>query len=96
MTRYKFLRRPLLCELLVGAEGADEPPSRLIVIGVHLKSKHIPGARRLWETDDVDDKMTYIKKAVENRRRIAAEINRTRQMVDLIMDEARPRTPSIA
>ena len=49
--------------------------------------KHIPRARELWETNDIDDKMTYIKKAVENRRRIAAEIQRCRQLIDLIMDE---------
>jgi hypothetical protein len=34
MTRYKYLRRPLITEVVVGANK-----SRLIVIGVHLKSK---------------------------------------------------------
>jgi hypothetical protein len=82
MTRYKYLRRPLVTEITIGANH-----TRLIVIGVHLKSKHIPQSRQLWETDDVDDKMSYIKKAVENRRRIAAEIQRCRQLIDCIMDE---------
>ena len=81
MSRYRYLRRPLITEIVIGANQ-----SRLIVIGLHLKSKHVAGARELWETDDIDDRMTYIKKAVENRRRIAAEIQRCRQLIDLIMD----------
>jgi len=80
MTRYKYLRRPLITEIMIGT-------LRFIIIGLHLKSKHIPQARELWETNDVDDKMIYIKKAVENRRRIAAEIQRCRQLIDCIMDE---------
>ena len=54
MTRYKYLRRPLITEIIVGANQA-----RFIVIGVHLKSKMVPNARELWETDDIDDKSTF-------------------------------------
>ena len=85
MTRYSYLRRPLLTEIVIrSAEGTTR---RLIVIGLHLKSKHLAGGRVLWETDDIDDRMTYIKKAVETRRRIAAEIQRCRNLIDLMMDE---------
>jgi hypothetical protein len=92
MTRYKYLRRPLIVEVEVRGPGRE--PQRLMVIGLHLKSKHIPRARELWETDDIDDKMAYIKKAVENRRRIAAEVNRCRQLIDMIMDDC-PRAKII-
>ena len=85
MTRYSYLRRPLLTEIVI--RSAEGTPRRLIVIGLHLKSKHLAGGRVLWETDDIDDRMTYIKKAVETRRRIAAEIQRCRNLIDLMMDE---------
>merc|ERR1711871_942672 len=87
LQRYEFIRRPLVIEVNIEIEEQGEKRrERLVILGLHLKSKHIRGAEKRWRTSDIDQKILFIKESVINRRRIAAEVSRCRKFVDICLD----------
>ncbi|TVQ95107.1 MAG: hypothetical protein EA400_00420 [Chromatiaceae bacterium] len=74
---YTFTREPLLASVRIGSR-------EVILINLHTKSKYIHGGRRLWQNEAT--RPQFIAQAVRNRRRIAAELRRVRQIIDQLFD----------
>jgi hypothetical protein len=79
LSPYRFTHPPLCVDVWTKCGGL------LSVIALHLKSKFIQGGESSWFTNDIDEKMTFIKGAVRNRRRIAAEVSRVRKYIEMMM-----------
>lgn len=81
---YKFTRTPLVVEgeIVVDAAGTKAP---IFFMALHTKSKFIAKGKELWTSKNPNLQMDFIKKAVKNRRRIAAECARTRACIDKII-----------
>lgn len=73
---YQFTREPLLVGLQI-----DSKP--VLLVNIHSKSKYIHGGRGLWDNEAT--RPQFIAQAVRNRRRIAAELMRTRQLIDAVL-----------
>ncbi len=73
---YQFTREPLLVEVEIGGRP-------ILVINLHSKSKYIHGGRGLWDNEAT--RPQFIAQAVRNRRRIAAELMRTRQLIEAVL-----------
>ena len=82
--RYQFTRRPVVVRAF---RGDDE----LVFIALHIKSKYIAKGQAMWESREPDQMLRFVRRAVRNRRRIAAECCRIRKCVT---DVIHPMNPS--
>jgi hypothetical protein len=81
LQQYEFTRMPLVVDGTIAANG---DPIR--VIGLHTKSKYVHFGESMWR----NRRDEFVREAMKNRRRIAAEAMRTRQYVNSLM-EANPQ-----
>mmetsp|Transcript_20255 Transcript_20255/g.51376 ORF Transcript_20255/g.51376 Transcript_20255/m.51376 type:complete len:629 (-) Transcript_20255:126-2012(-) len=78
---YHFTRTPFVAVADYNYHGKVVP---LFVLALHTKSKFVGNGRRMWNGSP-EERMKYVRKAVQNRRRIAAECTRTRYCMDKVM-----------
>jgi hypothetical protein len=81
---YGFTRRPLVVKAHIKMHEA-KPAEAVYFIAMHTKSKFIGGGKRLWKSSKPENRAEFLRKALRNRRRIAAECCRTRQCIDKII-----------
>jgi hypothetical protein len=87
---YKFTRTPLVVEAEIAVEGDPTKKSPIFFMALHTKSKFIAKGKELWTSKNPNLQMDFIRKAVKNRRRIAAECARTRACIDKIIFSKHP------
>jgi hypothetical protein len=94
LAEYAFTRRPLVIKAFAKL-GGSATPVPFYAVSMHTKSKFIGGGQRLWESIDFLKKLEYIRKACTNRRRIAAECMRVRNMIDQVIYAEQKRAPLV-
>lgn len=75
---YEYTREPLGLVLQVAGK-------QVLAFNLHTKSKYIHGGRALWDNEAT--RQQYVAQAVRNRRRIAAELMRLRNLLDEVLSD---------
>eukprot|EP00019_Armaparvus_languidus_P010427 CAMPEP_0168581918 /NCGR_PEP_ID=MMETSP0420-20121227/1686_1 /TAXON_ID=498008 /ORGANISM="Pessonella sp." /LENGTH=536 /DNA_ID=CAMNT_0008616333 /DNA_START=498 /DNA_END=2108 /DNA_ORIENTATION=- len=84
VSEYNFTRRPLVVKAHARMQEGKRPEA-IYFIAMHTKSKFIGGGKRLWKSSKPEKRAEFLRKAIRNRRRIAAECCRTRQCIDKVI-----------
>ena len=66
---YHFTRRPVIIQADIDVRGESRP---IFFTAIHSKSKFIQNGEQLWG-GSADEKKQFIRKSIENRRKIASE-----------------------
>lgn len=86
---YGFVRRPLVVQGEVVTKVGTKP---FFVVAMHCKSKFVARGERMWGSRKPTERLRFVKHAIKNRRKIAAELTRTRKMLDSVIfaNESQP------
>lgn len=78
LEKYRFTRHPMILDGVYAGDG-----SPVSTIGLHLKSKHIRGGRKVWEKNPDEFRLL----AARNRRRIIAEGQRVHKYAEALIED---------